>query len=92
MDWSLRLERAPGIEIRPAPDGVVVYDARCDRVHYLNRTAALLLESCDGALTAAELPAMLEAAFELESPPAADVESCLARLLDEGLLVAAAAD
>jgi hypothetical protein len=89
MEWSIRLERAPGIEIREAPDGVVVYDARRDRVHYLNRTAALLLESCDGALPAADLPAMLAAAFTLESPPAVEVESCLARLLDEGLLVEA---
>jgi hypothetical protein len=87
MDWSTRLERAKGIEIREAPDGVVVYDASRDRIHYLNRTAALLLESCDGGIPAADLPAMLAAAFTLESPPAAEVESCLARLLDEGLLL-----
>jgi hypothetical protein len=34
MDWSICLERAPGIEIREAPDGLVVYDAGRDRLHY----------------------------------------------------------
>jgi hypothetical protein len=88
MDWSICLERAPGIEIREAPDGLVVYDASRDRLHYLNPTAALLLESCDGTLPAVELPAMLAAAFDLAAPPIAEVESCLATLLDQGLLVA----
>ena len=85
----MRLARAPGIEIREAPDGVVVYDAGRDRVHYLNRTAALLLVSCNGDLAAGEMPAMLAAAFQLLTPSAAEVESGLARLLDEGLVVAA---
>ena len=86
MDWSMRLKRTPDIEIRQAPDGLVVYDAARDRVHYLNRTAALLLESCDGTLAAIELPALLAAAFDLPAPPTAEVETCLATLLDEGLL------
>jgi len=92
MDGSTRLEWAPGIEIREAPDGLVAYDAGSDRVHYLNRTAALLLESCDGGVSAGELPGMLAAAFQLESPPAAEVERCLARLVEEGLLVVAPSD
>lgn len=89
MDWNVRLERKAGIEVRAAPDGVVVYDSGRDRVHYLNRTAALLLEICDGKLRAADLPPLLAAAFELEAEPTDDVEACVARLLDEGLLVPA---
>ena len=88
MDWRICLERAPGIEIREAPDGIVVYDPGRDRVHYLNPTAALLLESCDGTLTAAELPRLLAAAFDLTAPPTGEVENCLTTLLDQGLLVA----
>ncbi|HEX3632921.1 MAG TPA: PqqD family peptide modification chaperone [Casimicrobiaceae bacterium] len=91
MDWNTCLARVPGIEIREAPDGLVVYDAARDRVHYLNATAALLLESCDGTLPAAELPALLAAAFGLAAPPTGEVETCLATLLDQGLLVAARA-
>jgi hypothetical protein len=91
MDWNLCLERAPGIEIREAPDGMVVYDPARDRLHYLNPTAALLLENCDGTLPAAELPALLAAAFELAVPPTAEVETCLTTLFDQGLLIAARA-
>ena len=92
MDWQLRLARSPGMEIREAPDGFVVYDAARDRVHYLNRTAALLLESCDGRLAATELAARVAAAFNLDAPPTRDVETCLAALLAEGLLIAAPAE
>ena len=91
MDWSICLERAPGIEIREAPDGIVVYDPGRDRLHYLNPTAALLLESCNGSLPAAELPVLLAAAFDLAVPPAGEVETCLTTLLDQGLLIAARA-
>jgi hypothetical protein len=91
MDWNICLERAPGIEIREAPDGLVVYDASRDRLHYLNPTAALLLESCDGTLPAVELPALLAAAFDLAAPPTGEVETCLTTLLDQGLLIAARA-
>ena len=48
MDWNMRPERAPGIEIREVTDGFVVYDPGRDRLHFLNLTATLLLESCDG--------------------------------------------
>ena len=83
----MRPERAAGIEVRDAPDGVVVYDARRDRLHYLNPTAALLLECCDGTVRVTELPGLLAMAFALPDPPTADVHECLLKLLDEGLLV-----
>ena len=88
----MRLARAPGMEIREAPDGFVVYDPARDRVHYLNPTAAVLLESCDGRVTAVELVSLLAAAFRLDAPPTGDVEACVAALLDEGLLVAVQVD
>ncbi|MGH8799867.1 MAG: PqqD family protein [Casimicrobiaceae bacterium] len=89
MDWDVRPRQAPGIEIREAPDGLVVYDAGRDRLHYLNPSAALLLENCDGSLRAGELPDLLATAFALDAPPAGEVEQCLDRLFAEGLLVAA---
>ena len=47
----------------------------------------MLLESCDGNIPARELPELLAAAFRLDALPVAEVESCLAKLLEEGLLV-----
>ena len=87
MDWNMRPERAPGIEIREVTDGFVAYDPARDRLHFLNLTATLLLESCDGNLCARELPELLAAAYRLEEPPVGEVETCIARLLDEGLLI-----
>jgi hypothetical protein len=79
MDWNICLERAPGIEIREAPDGLVVYDAGRDRLHYLNPTAALLLESCDGTLPAVELPGLLAAAFNTADRRSRDLPDDTAR-------------
>jgi hypothetical protein len=88
MDWNLRPRRASDLEIDAATDGVLVYQRGRERVHFLNPTAALVLESCDGSLAAHELPEIVAAAFGLDAPPADDVAACVASLLQEGLLVA----
>ena len=87
MDWDARPLRAPGLEINEVTDGFLVYQRDRDRLHFLNATAILVLESCDGTLAAAELPPLVAAAFDLDAPPIGDVASCLAALLKEGLLV-----
>ncbi len=43
--------------------------AERDRVHYLNDTAVLLLEFCAGQVTAAKLPGLLQAAYDLPEEP-----------------------
>jgi hypothetical protein len=88
MDWHAQLARAPGLEINEVTDGFLVYQRDRDRVHFLNATAALVLESCDGTLAAEDLPPLVAAAFDLDAPPVDDVAACVATLLREGLLVA----
>lgn len=87
IDWHARPARAPGLEINEVTDGFLVYQRDRDRVHFLNPTATLVLESCDGTLEAAELPPLVAAAFDLEAPPVGDVADCLEILLREGLIV-----
>jgi Coenzyme PQQ synthesis protein D (PqqD) len=87
MDWDLRPRRTPDIELTEVVDGFVVYDPSRDRIHFLNPTAAFVLESCDGEILAGELPALVAAGFQLDTPPVDDVEACLATLLREGLLI-----
>jgi PqqD family protein of HPr-rel-A system len=89
LDWQMRPIRVTGLEIREVPDGYVVYDAQDGKLHYLNATAALLLEACDGNTTARELCGLLAEAFGLDAAPMEEVEDCLARLLAEGLLLQA---
>jgi hypothetical protein len=40
--------RSDSIDINPVADGYVVYDPATDLVHYLNHTAAMVLELCGG--------------------------------------------
>jgi hypothetical protein len=87
MDWNHRPRRASELEVTEVVDGFVVQRRQDDRVHFLNPTAAFILEICDGSLTAGELPELVAAAFGLEKPPRDDVAACLERLLREGLLI-----
>lgn len=80
------LVRAPDLEIREVPEGYVVYDPAHDRLHFLNGSATFVLECCDGATRAGDLPELLAAAFRLENDPAAEVEACLNRFLSEQLV------
>jgi Coenzyme PQQ synthesis protein D (PqqD) len=91
MDWDLRPLRMNDLEVSAVTDGFVVSRPGHDRIHFLNPTAAFILEICDGKLPARELPELVAAAFRLESPPVSDVETCLASLLQEGLVVEAGA-
>jgi coenzyme PQQ synthesis protein D (PqqD) len=75
-----------GLEISMVADGSVVYDPRRDRVHYLNQTAALVLELCTGENDAAAMARALELAYELGEPPAAETRACLEQLAGEGLI------
>jgi hypothetical protein len=77
---------ADGIEIVPTADGYVVYDEGRDRIHYLNHTAALVLEFCTGENTDAEIVHMLQLAYELPEPPEDETHECLTHLRTEGLI------
>jgi hypothetical protein len=86
MDWTLRFERVPEIEVREVTHGYVAYHPSRDRLHFLNDTAAMLLEMCDGKLAASQLPEMIAGAYGLHEPPIAEVERCIGKLVEEGLL------
>jgi len=77
---------AEGVEINNVADGFIIYHAERDRVHYLNHTAVLLLEFCTGRVTAAQLPGLLQAAYDLPEEPVDEVLRCLEKLFEEGLV------
>lgn len=81
------LRRADDLEVHEVEDGLVVYDPRSDRVHYLNHTAGLVLELCDGQ-TPARIAELIGTAFELDAAPTQAVDECIATLLREGLVAA----
>lgn len=77
---------ADGLQISQAASGYVVFDESRDRVHYLNHTAVLILELCDGELSPEDIAAYLQEAYSLSEPPTTEVEAYLARLAEEGLV------
>ncbi len=75
-----------GLEIGDAADGFVIHDKNRDRIHYLNRTAVLILELCDGAVSPDTIATLLQTAYDLPEPPHDLVQSCLKRLAEECLI------
>lgn len=75
-----------GVEINQVADGYVVYQPSRDRVHYLNQTATIVLELCNGKNDAATIASLLQSAYELPATPLEEVTSCLGQLRTEGLI------
>jgi hypothetical protein len=78
--------RTEGLDWREVADGYVVYDERQELVHFLNLTAAAILELCDGKTNPDAMALSLQESFDLPDTPRADVETCLAALVSQGLI------
>ena len=81
-----RPELIEGLDVNEVKDGLVVYDAARDRVHYLNPTASVVFTLCDGEHDRAAMGAVLAESFGLAEPPVDAVETALTQLSEEGLL------
>lgn len=91
LDMSARFARSPNLEINQAPDGYVIYQSGPDRVHFLNMTAAVVLELCDGEHSLQEIVEILQAAYDLDTPPLDDFKASVSNLITEGLVQQCAA-
>jgi hypothetical protein len=80
------LVRADGLDVNEVPDGYIIYQSAADRVHYLNKTAAIVFELCDGGREADEIVDRLNHMFELERTGDGDIHACIQSLLKEGLI------
>jgi len=81
-----RPTKSDGIEIDEVEDGFMIYQADRARVHYLNPSAKLILEMCDGTLTAEQIAEQIGEAFSLPTGPRQEVDDTLAKLEGEGLI------
>lgn len=77
---------ADGIDINEVEDGYVIYQSEKDKVHYLNKTAVLVLEACTGGNTATDITAIVKDAYGLDAAPEKEVADCLNTLKQEGLV------
>jgi hypothetical protein len=78
--------RLEDIDVVEVVDGFVVYHPARDRVHFINHTAAVILELCDGTKTDAAIATLLQRFYELPAPPAGEVAECITQLRAEGLI------
>jgi hypothetical protein len=78
--------RVDDIDVVEMADGFAVYHVTRDRVHFVNHTAAIMLELCDGTKTEVEIARVLGGCYDLPRPPEAEVAGCLAQFRDEGLV------
>ena len=79
-------QRMDGLDVCEVVDGYVVYEAGNDRVHYLNNTAALVLELCTGGNSRQEIADLLRSTFGLSAPPETEVGDILGSFAREGLV------
>ncbi len=77
---------ADGIDINEVEDGYVIYQSEKDKVHYLNKTAVLVLEACTGTNSLADITAVVREAYQLPEDPEKEVADCLNTLIQEGLV------
>ena len=79
-------KRRGGLEAHLVDDQFVIFEAGADRVHYLNATAALILEFCDGTRSVSEIVTLVGEAYSLPDAPVEQVHVGLESLIAEGLI------
>lgn len=85
-DTAQSYKKIEGLDQNEVPDGYVIYDEASEKVHFLNPTAAAVLELCDGECDLDSIAAVLQDAFDLPVSPKTDVAACLESLLAQGLV------
>jgi hypothetical protein len=80
------LKRTSDLDVHEVPDGYIVYQGARDNVCYLNKTAAIIFEFCDGKLQADDIVARVAKAFELGASAHEEIRACIDSLVKEGLI------
>jgi hypothetical protein len=84
LDYTPR--QADSLETHFFEDHFVIYDPDADRVHYLNATAALVFELCDGNRPVSAIADLVCKAYNLAGIPTGEVTACLADLHAAGVI------
>jgi hypothetical protein len=80
------MARANGLDVHKVPDGYIIYQNEHDNVCYLNKTAAIVFEFCDGNLDSDEIIARVAKIFGLKNSSDSEIRECLDSLVKEGLV------
>ncbi len=80
-------QQIDGLDISAAEDGYIIYQPERDCVHYLNPTAVLIMELCNGRNSQDRIAELLKQAYGLGDAPIEVVHQALMKLTSEGLLL-----
>jgi hypothetical protein len=83
---TLRPTRSEGLEVSEVADGLVVYQAAPEQVHYLNNTSAVVFELCDGDHSLQEIADTVRDVFSLSEAPIEEVRTCVDDLAGKGVV------
>ena len=86
---ALRPCRRATLQINHLEDGCVVYHPEQERVHFLNQTAAAVLDLCDGHHGFEDIEARLADRFDLREPGRNLAGDIIQRFIGEGLVMLA---
>ena len=75
------------LDISPADEGFIIYQPELDLVHFLNPSAVLILELCNGENSPEQIVDLVKEAYGLPDTPAKEVEEALKHLKAGGLLL-----
>lgn len=64
----------------------MIYQADRDRAHYLNHSAVVVLELCDGRRSVSDIAESVRNVYGLATAPRRDVDDVLKKLGAEGLV------
>ena len=78
--------KSEGHEFNQVADGYVIYQTGRDRVHFLNPTAVIVYELCDGKNTVEQIGRFMQDSYALPAPPEEEVKSCIATFLNEEIV------
>jgi len=79
------LRRAAQLEVHEVPDGYIVYQDQKDNVCYLNKTAALVFELCDGRRDT-DIIGRVAKIYDLDRSGEDQIKACIISLVKEGLV------
>jgi hypothetical protein len=83
---SARPRAVEELEVTEVEDGLVVYDPKRNRVHYLDPVASVVFTLCDGARNRHHIIEATTGLFKSSDVSTRDVEACVEQLEDERVL------
>ena len=64
----------------------MIYQTGRDRVHFLNPTAVIVYELCDGTNTVEQIGRFMQDSYSLPAPPLEEIKSCIDNFLKEEIV------